>query len=505
MLCLRASSELRNLFQRARLGSTDRGSYASVVQPHRRMGARRPPFPLVPLLLSVFLAASTQSDRVDKGVRSFRPVSFQIPLASWQASRDHLNAPDVSGARMRLRMSGSRSRVPGGVLVSLLRGGGKSKKKIERAKQQERVLASIGKTPRQPGKHNRGGGTGIKREKTVRYKVCPPIFPLPLPAPLANGNQRLLQGPAESRPLCTWQAGTKGYLAFPGPHLYAIGGRAGRDDLTLVHRLDVTTDAWGLSVPLRAARSALHAVRVDGRIYAVGGMRTGTALGAMQSLAPLSGSHPRAARSSPSVGMTLGGATRGRGHRLAGGAGAAVPAALQRRRGGGVADRCCGGRVARGLGGQRRVACGGGVPRHRRGYRLAPRGPDADRAQARGRGGARRARVRAGGVVRACRGLRERRAEPGDCRELRPRHRRVADGASTADGAAQPAGGGARRAAVRHRRRRRRRRAPDRGVILPSRGAACLHSPRTAREPRAAAFNPGRRESGEARDRGGGG
>lgn len=140
------------------------------------------------------------------------------------------------------------------MLGAVLRGGGKSKKKIELAKEQERVLASIGKVPRQAGR-SRGGGTGMKREKSVRYK-----------------------------------AGTKGYVAFPGPHLYAIGGRAGRDDLRMVHRLDVTTDAWSASVPLSSARAALQAVKVDGRIYVVGGTKSGrTPLDLVHSFAPLSG------------------------------------------------------------------------------------------------------------------------------------------------------------------------------------------------------------------------
>jgi len=158
------------------------------------------------------------------------------------------------------------------------------------------VLASIGKVPRQAGR-NRGGGTGMKREKTVRYKVQPPSMLLESDTHPANCLQpssclhaacsthkhdvkrfrgglvlkahRLLYhstlGLRDTTPSPP-QAGTKGYVTFPGPHLYAIGGRAGRDDLRMVHRLDVTTDVWSTSVPLSDARAALQVKSTSNKI-----------------------------------------------------------------------------------------------------------------------------------------------------------------------------------------------------------------------------------------------
>jgi hypothetical protein len=72
-----------------------------------------------------------------------------------------------------------------------------------------------------------------------------------------------------------YKAGTKDYIPFAGPRLYAIGGRSGKTDLAAVHVFDAKDEQWEVGRAIDERRASACAVGVLGKIYVLGGVRGG--------------------------------------------------------------------------------------------------------------------------------------------------------------------------------------------------------------------------------------
>jgi len=115
--------------------------------------------------------------------------------------------------------------------------GGKRKKRVEKAKEQDKIIKSIAKP----------------KKKKTHYK-----------------------------------AGTKDYVPLDIPYLYVIGGRSTQFELSIVQRYDVTTKDWTPSCKLESPRAYSAAARHGNKIYLIGGISNNQPLNSVRSFSPYS-------------------------------------------------------------------------------------------------------------------------------------------------------------------------------------------------------------------------
>eukprot|EP00960_Hanusia_phi_P003273 96388-Hanusia_phi.AAC.2 len=115
--------------------------------------------------------------------------------------------------------------------------GGKRKKRVEKAKVQDKILKTIEKS----------------ESRKTRYK-----------------------------------AGTKDYVPLDIPYLYVIGGRSTQFELSIVQKYDVTTKDWTSSCKLESPRAYSAAVRFGNKIYLIGGIYNNQPLNSVRSFSPYS-------------------------------------------------------------------------------------------------------------------------------------------------------------------------------------------------------------------------